>query len=240
MSMILQWNDDEYTAYWARQWQLPLVLDIQPQYDGSQSLVTESTWLKHINKPAFPVYCLDMTGKQILPSPTNIIQCFRDDCYLEALVLVIAWGSMTRTKGKIYTQSNDFIETTLRTCMLMTRQHDTVQHAWNMLVNRLQWSAVISSKVLHFLARSLDYEDTPPVPMDRKVVIEQVWPCFQSAIKAMQVAHDFPLPHPWSDSKVSWEAYNRYMTAIRYWSHAKTWTTTQFENTMFQEYFPTP
>jgi hypothetical protein len=238
--MLLHWEDDEVSAYWSQRWTLPIMLDIQEQYDGRDHLLAASTWSKHIRQQNFPTYCFDALRRGLLPTPKNIIQCFQQDYHLEALVLIVAWGSMTRTKEKIYIQPNEVIEHALRSCIVMTKHYGTVQHAWNILVNRLGWSAVISSKVLHFLARSLGDEDNPPVPIDNKVILEQVWPRFHSAIRGMRRTSDKPPPEPWNDTKTSWLAYNRYMTAMRYWSQAKGWTTTQFENTVFKEYYPTP
>ncbi len=236
--MKLHWEDDESTAYWAQRWTLPVRLALQSQYDGSNVRFTEATWLKHIRQPRFPTYCFDATHRYLLPNPHTIILCFQHEQYLEGLALVVAWGGMTRTKRHIYVQPLDGIEQALRTCVLMTRHHATMQHAWHILVHRLQWSSIITSKVLHFLARSLDIVDDPPVPFDNKVIADQVWPRFQAASRAIRQVNDPALPMPWIDAQSSWQAYNRYMTAIRWWAHAKGWTTTQFENTIFEDYYP--
>jgi hypothetical protein len=236
----LEWNYDRTTEYWAKKLPLPLSSSHPvPQYDGLDYRLWEDTWKKHILRERFPEYCrYPNTQESLLCSPSNIIRCFQDHKVLEALVLTVAWGRMSRSKGNIYQKSNQEIEKTLLACLTLTDEKNSVEESWNLLVKRLNWGSVITSKCLHFLARSLGYETNPPVPIDNKVLLEEVWPTFKKAIN-----DDFRLgvdtmPQKWGDKSSSWEAYNRYMTTINCWAQMRGWTTTQLENTIFEEYYP--
>ena len=83
MHMLLHWEDDEVSAYWAQQWTLPITLDMQEQYDGRDHLLAASAWTKHIRQQNFPTYCFDTLQRGLLPTPTNIIRCFQQDYHLE-------------------------------------------------------------------------------------------------------------------------------------------------------------
>jgi hypothetical protein len=157
---------------------------------------------------------------------------------LEALVLVVAWGRMTRSKGNIYQKPRQIIDKTLLECLHSTEKNKGVEDAWKLLVKRLGWGDVITSKCLHFLVRSLGYETNPPVPIDNKVILGEVWPTFKKLINKHRGSSDHPMPYGWGDMSMSWTSYNRYMTAINCWADAKGWTTTQVESTIFQEYYP--
>jgi len=234
------WDHDRITAYWANQAPIPIKLPVQPQYDGLDYRLRESTWVKHIRKSSFPEYCrYPNQPESLLCSPENIIRCFQDDLVLEALVLVVAWGRMTRSKGNIYQKSNLIIEEALLECIQLTKEKNSVEDAWKLLSKRLDWGFVITSKSLHFLARSLGYETNPPVPLDNKVFLGEVWPTFVKQISSHVNPSGYPKPEPWWDKSASWGGYNRYMTAINCWADERGWTTTQLECTLFQAYYPT-
>ena len=231
----LKWNYDETTAYWANRVTFPLLPNTQKQFEGSP--LVENSWKKHIINNSFPEYCHHpYKPGHLLCSPSNIIKCFKNDKVLEALVLTIVWGGMTRTKGKIYTQPNKTIEEILLKCMKLTKAKNSVMDSWNLLVNELKWSAVITSKCLHFLVRSLGYEINPPVPIDNAVIIKKVWPKFKEMIRCQRRTGEPIMCEIWWSDNASWDAYNRYMTAISCWSKPKGWTTTQIENTIFEMY----
>lgn len=233
----LKWNYDETTAYWANRGILPFPPSPQKQFEGSP--LVENSWKKHLINNSFPEYCRHPNKPgYLLCSPSNIIRCFKNDKVLEALVLTIVWGAMTRTKGKsIYTQPNKIIEEVLLKCMELTKRKNSVMDSWNLLVNELKWSAVITSKCLHFLVRSLDYEINPPVPIDNTVIIKKVWPKFKELVKGQRISGDPSMYEGWWSYDASWDAYNRYMTAINCWSKLKGWTTTQIENTIFKVFY---
>ena len=201
----LDWNDDKTTEFWANRAPLPIKSNSpRPQYDGLDYRLWEDTWRKHILNQSFPEYChYPQQPESLLCSPENIIRCFQDKLVLEALVLTVAWGRMTRTKGNIYQQSNPIIESTLNECLRTVKLINSVEDAWNLLVQKLGWSYVITSKCLHFLARSLGCESNPPVPIDNKVIINEVWSTFKKMIKQQREAFDRrrpslsrPIDHP--------------------------------------------
>ena len=236
----LNWQYDETTEYWAKRLLIPIKSKHpKPQYDGLDYRLWEETWKKHILQDSFPGYCHYPNQEgSLLCSPSNIIYCFRDQRVLEGLALTIAWGRMTRSKGNIYQDSNQIIEETLHNCRRLIEETNSVKDSWNLMVKRLKWSNVITSKCLHFLTRSLDYSMNPPVPIDNKVIVNNVWPKFKEMIiNNFTKGIDF-FPEKWWDYSNSWSGYNRYMTAINCWASYKGWTTTQIENTIFQEYYP--
>lgn len=235
----LRWVDDKTTLYWAER--VNLIRSDQPlsQYDGRQSYGLPKTWQKHLPEgKKFPPICLvrDSKGREVLfPSPGNIMECFREGLMLEGLVLVILWGTMTRTKGRIYTDSLNNVALALQECDVLVRDSGSVMAAWELLVSRMGWSNVIASKILHFLARSLGFAN-PPVPIDNAVVKNKLWPLFMAEVgKFGRRRRDASEPDPWDDRNHSWEAYNRYMTFINCSADKRGWTTTQVENTLFRE-----
>ena len=236
----LNWEYDKTTAYWANRLLIPIKSKRPtPQYDGLDYRLWEDTWVKHILNSSFPEYCrYPQQQGSLLCSPSNIIRCYQEQKVLEALALTVAWGRMTRTKGNIYQKSNRVIEKTLSKCLRLTINTNSVEHAWNLLLRELDWGYVITSKCLHFLARSLGYESNPPVPLDNKVILNEVWPAFKKMINQHKSSSNYPMPGIWWDYSVSWSGYNRYMTAINCWANAVGWTTTQLENTLFEEYYP--
>jgi len=200
--------------------------------------MAESSWLKYILGAGFPDYCKGPSRKyphrlKLFGSPSNIIACFREDKVLEGLALTVAWGRMFRKPDAIYRMSLPKIELALRCSIDSIIKNSSIHTAWVNLTERLEWSPVITSKCLHFVTRSLGYEQNPPVPID-SVVLRKVWPKFKQFIGRVKGFGDPGLCRSWWGS--SWEVYNRYMTAIICWANERNWTTTQFENTMFAEY----
>jgi hypothetical protein len=236
----LNWQCDETTEYWAKKLLIPIKSKTpMPQYDGMDYRLWEDTWKKHILQDSFPDYCrYPNLEESLLCSPSNIIQCFREQRVLEGLALTVAWGRMTRSKGNIYSEPIQKIEDTLINSLQLIDKTDSVKDSWNHMVHNLKWSNVMTSKCLHFVARSLDYSTNPPVPIDKTVIINCVWPKFRKMINRNFSKGIDIYPEKWWDYNNSWRSYNRYMTAINCWASTKGWTTTQLENTLFQEYYP--
>lgn len=234
----LDWEYDNNTAYWAIKCPIPIESEYPyKQYNGRDYPLRENTWKKHISKPNFPEYSQHpQYHGSLLASPSNIIKCYQECLVLEALALTVAWGRMTRAKGNIFVKPNSVIEETLLLCLQTTANSNSVEEAWNLLVSELGWNYIATSKCLHFLARSFNY-DNPPVPLDNTVILGEVWPAFRDLVKDHSESFH-PAPKPWWDDHYSWNAYNRYMTAILCWADHKGWTTTQLENTLFEEYYP--
>jgi hypothetical protein len=162
-------------------------------------------------------------------SPTQIIDEFRQSHYLQAIALTICWGTMTRTKNKYIYRGHGLqhIFDTLDQCAQSIKQTSSIQQSWDLLVNGLSWTPVMTSKALHFLCRALGYEHDPAVPIDNAVILAYVWPGFRINIPPGQ------RPQDWSGK--TFAAYCRYMTAVLEWADIKGWNTTQLESTIFAE-----
>lgn len=93
-------------------------------------------------------------------------------------------------------------------------------------------SPVMASKALHFLARAAGWDDPVPVAIDNAMVRQRLWPEFKASV----LARGLKWPRPGSLRGNSWEAYNRYMTAIRTWAELKGWTCMEIENALFKRY----
>jgi hypothetical protein len=165
-------------------------------------------------------------------APNQIISEIQHGHYLPALALTVSWGGMWRTKQKIYSNRNlQEIHDTAENCAQSITQTNSIQQSWELLTSKppgFQWSSVMTSKALHFLCRALGFNRRPPVPIDRGVIRNRVWPCFRQTI-------------PQGGRPLNWDgdgfdAYCRYMTAIITWAGARHWTTTQMESTIFAEY----
>jgi hypothetical protein len=160
-------------------------------------------------------------------SPSNIIGEFQAKRYLPALALTVSWGGMKRTARYIYRHPVDDIHNTLARCTQSIQETKSIQHSWALLTNELRWSPVIISKALHFLCRALGFEQNPPVPIDNKVILQNVWPAFRRGIPPEQSSMNW--------QKDGFDGYCRYMTAVIVWAEARHWTTTQVEATIFKE-----
>ena len=169
------------------------------------------------------------TQKACNAVPLQIIDEFRSSHYLQAIALTICWGTMTRTKNRYIYRNHglQYIYDTLDQCAQSIKQTDSIQQSWDLLVNGLSWSPVMTSKTLHFLCRALGIEQDPPVPIDNAVVLAYVWPGFRVNIPPGQ------RPQDWSGK--TFAAYCRYMTAILAWATIKNWTTTDLEATIYDE-----
>ena len=231
----MKWHYDPLSAYWActcsHQFLKALKFPSKPanQYPGHET--KESIWDQHILEKAFPAHCAGLKAGNLICSPSNIIQCFRDKRVLEALALIVSWGGMGRTKNYIYTKSLKEIESTLLGCVSLIRKEGSIRESWDILVMEMDWTKAMVSKCLHFLARSLGYEVNPPVPLDGAVIIKKVWPCFIKSAENYTQSADPPLPDAWSAN--SFSAFSRYMTVINCWASYTGWTTTQLENTLY-------
>lgn len=136
--------------------------------------MVEQTWTQRIQKSGFPAIAKKSATGALYCSPENIITCLRDKQMLEGLALVVAWGGMARTSQYIYRETLPTIETTLLQASALIVQDQTIQDAWRLLREKLGWSSVMTSKCLHFAARSLNFAINPPVALDNGVVIKKV------------------------------------------------------------------
>lgn len=220
--MKLEWRLDHITSSAARQF--PLLLPGRPpapQYDGHTFLA--SSWRHRImDSDAF-------LGERIICSPAVIIRHFQAEQDLAGLALVVSWGGMARTSRYIYDPHPlSVIREAIAECRRSISDTRSIEYAWYILTENLSWSAVISSKMLHFFCRSLGYTTNAPAAIDNAVILRKVWPAFKQ-----QLPEHFRL-ESWSGKP--FQNYSRYMTAIIEWADALGWTTTDVETTLFAKY----
>ncbi len=227
--MMMRWDIDERTARAAAAF--PLLQGVCAPSVQDQGCVTDTwTWNKRVVQP--PTWKVGLLSS----SPAQIMKQFQAERYTQALALVVSWGRLGRTARYIYADGSpptiQHIEETLRVCVESIRKTQSVAESWEKLTDwavcKLGWSAVMTSKTLHFLCRSLGFEQNPPVAVDGEWIRNHVWPAFRK-----RIPHD-QLPGDWKDN--TFDAYCRYMTAILTWADQKRWTTTQVEATLM-DYF---
>jgi hypothetical protein len=87
------------------------------------------------------------------------------------------WG----TNPRIYRHSLDDIHSALDQCSRSIRHTNSIEQSWDILTTGLQWTNVITSKILHFLCRALDIQQDPPVVIDDAVILKKYGPDSQLA-----------------------------------------------------------
>ncbi len=229
----MHWNIDSRTADAAMAHPLPIKRDTPArQFEGC--LTSPRTWNDRVLQPA------EWPNGYLWSSPEQILKFFRDGRYTQGLAMVVSWGGMGRRSSDIYRdRSHEFIERierTLRDCAHSIKTSESIAESWEALTGwsgvQLGWSAVMASKALHFLCRSLGFEEDPPAAIDNKVMRERVWPVFRDSIPPSE------RPGDWEGN--TFEAYSRYMTAILTWAANKHWTTKELEATIFDQYLNAP
>lgn len=227
---MMLWPIDCQTAQAATAYPLPIKRDVptpQPGENGQGCGFNPQAWNHRVLQPAIwpaaPVTC----------APNQIINQFREGRYTQALAMVACWGIMWRKPEAIWGHRRlEAIEQALSDCARSIRESQSIAAPWTMLTGeengQLGWSAVITSKTLHFLCRSLGFVQNPPVALDGAVVRQKVWPAFLNPIPVGQ------RPDNWEGN--TFQAYCRYMTAILTWASQRNWTTTQMEATIFVQF----
>ncbi|MBZ5640251.1 MAG: hypothetical protein LAO51_16015 [Acidobacteriia bacterium] len=238
---LLEWDFDARTLFWAIRCPFSLPADPAKQFAGSPLAhpLYASTWRCRLLRTAFPEFVLHGNNGALVCTPDNIIRCLSSGLVLEALVLTIGWGSMTRTLDHVYTEDLKVMERVLRRATASIDRAGSVAPAWANLRRNLSWTATMASKFLHFAGRSLGFRVNPPVPMDNEVILQRAWPRFKHAAALEQEEHDLlnvPLPRPWGDATQTWAGYSRYVTAVSCWAAGRGWTTTELENTLYEVY----
>jgi hypothetical protein len=222
----MDWHEDATTAQSAGNYPLPLQARV-PAHQFPGHNFDPAIWHRRIlGTPRWPVV------QALRSSPQNIITLFQEGAFLEALTMVVSWGSMGRQSKRIYNRPLAVIRRALEQCAESIQQTCAIQGAWNILTgvsaNQLEWSAVMASKTLSFLSRALGFLQKPPVAIDGAVIRNLVWPAFIRNIPVGQ------RPLDWEGD--TFDAYSRYMTAILVWASQRQWTTTELEATVFDEY----
>ncbi len=224
LARTMIWHQDEQTAHVAMQFPFAIYQE-EPARQTLGRNFNPDNWNQHVIDQAWPVGPLQA-------NPDVIIGLFQAEHYLEALAMTVCWGGM-RGHAPIYRDREPHvIQDALQDCARSIQETNQAQHAWLILTGdqppHLHWSAVLASKTLHFLCRAIAPEDqSPPVPRDGAVSLGYTWPGWIA-----QVPPDFRPPN-WQGN--TFEAYNRYMTAILVWAEQRHWTTTEIEATIFDE-----
>lgn len=229
MEPHMLWGIDEQTAQAAMAYTFPFELDVPArQFGGCQT--NAGTWNDRVIQPsAWP-------DEPLWSSPDQIIKQFTDGHYTQALALVVSWGGMGRRSKSIYGERTrdtiEQIDRTLRWCAENIRESQSIADSWKSLTSpgegEFGWSAVMTSKTLHFLCRSLGFAHDPPVAIDGTVIRQRVWPAFRNALPTNQ------RPGDWEGN--SFDAYRGYMSAILTWASRRNWTTTETETTIFKRF----
>jgi hypothetical protein len=225
MRHLIQWRLDPQTEQAARDYPIVIQANLpKPQFEGYDT--NAKTWNDRVTQPA------EWPTDQLKSCPNQIITFLKSERYTQGLAMVVSWGGMGRRSKDIYGQPRGEkikkIEQTLRECAERIQLSQSIAEPWMVLTGQLGWSAVLTSKTLHFLCRSLGFEQNPPVAIDNACIREKVWPAFRDGIP------DAQRPGNWEGN--TFEAYCRYMTAIITWSKLRDWTTTQMEATIFFEF----
>jgi hypothetical protein len=220
----MNWQLDSATKTTARKYPLPIYSTTPIAQDPGYS-VNAANFQTRLR----PGDVFNSAAASLQCSPSQIIDEFKLAHYLQAIALTISWGTMTRTKNKYIYRNHGLqhIFNTLDQCAQSIQQTSSIQQSWDLLVNGLSWTPVMTSKTLHFLCRALGLEHDPPVPIDNAVILAYVWPGFRINIPPGQ------RPMDWSGK--TFAAYCRYMTAILEWADIKRWDTTKLESTIFAE-----
>jgi len=217
------WHQDEPTAQAAAQFPFP-IHRLNPVQQARGYNFDPTMWKHRTIHRAWP-------PEPLRSDPNQIIQLFQADHYLEAFAMTVSWGGMSR--ARVY-DGRDLldIEHALQLCAESIQKTNQLQAAWLILTGEppehLGWSAVMASKTLHFLSRALNPDDhSPPVLRDGAVSLDYAWRRWVARVPPPQ------RPHNWKGN--TFEAFNRYMTAILVWAEQRHWTTTQIETTIFDE-----
>lgn len=223
---LLHWSTDQQTEQAARAHPIRFESETPAgQFPGHYT--SAKTWDDRVVLPAswpHPLYS----------SPDQIMKFFRSGHYTQALAMVVSWGGMGRRSKAIYgdrsPQTICRIENTLQDAARSIHETRSIETSWSMLtrMDGVSWSAVITSKTLHFLCRSLGFTCNPPVAIDGAIVRKRLWPRFRKSIAPTE------RPGDWKGD--SFDAYCRYMTAIRVWADQRNWTTAALEATIFHEF----
>ncbi|MCB1160163.1 MAG: hypothetical protein H7A25_21145 [Leptospiraceae bacterium] len=233
----LIWQPDPVTLYWAKTTTLTLIDRNQADnddyfYEVMTKRFNPSSWKKYILKPDFPEFVFKENSLNSCPS--NIMECFKRKQYLEGLVLTVIWGNMVRTANKIYQKDLKTIQEELAKLPELIEESSSIESSWNVLTQKLGWSKVMSSKYLHFLTRSMGYEQNHPVAIDNRAIIDGLWPALVRLFKE-QGDTTRQLPKPWNTDD-SFETFNRYMTLINYWAELCSVPNIRVEVTLFMMY----
>jgi len=216
---LLLWNNDEPTEQVAKKYCSISRRKIPTEQFAGGNFNPEKWEKRGLKRSQWP-------DKTLILSPDEIITQFRNKRWGLAVCMVITWGGIWRTPSVFWKPGWASIEEILSACADEIRTSKSIEKAWSMLTGgadeQLGWTDVMASKSLHFLCRSVGFERNPPVPIDGKIIVGRVWKEFRN-----HAGKESPMP--WRQGGYPFDAYKRYMSAVRIWAHQKKWTTTQVD-----------
>lgn len=251
----INWQLDRNSAIWAKK----LIPDCFPSSPEKQfnalgdqdcGMLSEK-WSPRLLRRKFPHFCYD-NNIRLRPTPANIVRCLATKRFvLEGVALTSRWGRMDerspfgRALRKIYALRHENepergrLEQIRSELTIVGRILDSsalgspqLEKCWAHLVKKLDWSPVMTSKILHFLCRSRGIRDNPPVAIDNACMRTWLWKQhLEPRIRQVSRNENMRPPKPWTGD--SWQAYNRYFTWMLVWSSTLGWTTTEVETTLF-------
>lgn len=165
-------------------------------------------------------------------SPNNIITCFGNDNFMEGLILTINWGVMNRAINSIFRENINTIERYLKKCKDDIEDNNNICNSWNWMTNDLRWTKVMSSKLLHFLCRSLGHTNVPS-PIDGGRIIRKFKPHLKNFLNENRTALNITSTEinkflSWNNNDLT--SYLKYMAFILTWSNE---LTIEFESRLF-------
>jgi len=173
-------------------------------------------------------------------SPVSILRSMRESDYIGFVVRVGVWGGMIpgplgspfkmifQVKWTSAPEASRIkaIERAIERIDLSLSKDSpgSLQVHWELLTRDLKWSSVITSKALHFIYRKHGYNDSCPVPVDNAMCRKWLWPQFQNVLDSAKLK---------SINGHSFNAYLRYLSAIRGWADAYGWSMSEMECALF-------
>ena len=124
----------------------------------------------------------------------------------------------------------DTLDSALSRAFAGLQEEQSLEAIWNLLSDELNWSAVMRSHCLHFMARAAGWQGRVPMPLDTAMSRNWLWPPFR------QAAGDSRLPLPAVIHHDDWSHYNRYMTAMAAWAEALNWTCAELEGALWRHF----
>lgn len=170
-------------------------------------------------------------------SPKSIIESLINDHYLDFIVKVGVWGGMIPgplgAPFKMIFNVNwkqqpsdcriEGIKKAVGKVLSKASKNSNLKDSWAVFTEELEWSSVMSSKVLHFIYKAKGFDANLPVPVDNAMCRKWLWPQFQKAVgsKLGSINGD------------SYNAYCRYLSSIKAWSDVYNWTMSEVECSLF-------
>lgn len=225
---LLNWNIEQSTSQILSNIQFINLSDETFQFEGKN--FSPNNWTHRIDNVNFFSH---LGIIDTVSSPQNIIKCFQNNFLLEGLALVVSWGTMYRQNNQIYNQDKEIIKKCLKFAIQNIHETNSIEESWNKFIDILEWKDVITSKVLHFLTRSLNFSN-PPVPIDYQVIKNNLW----KNLRIFLNNNNITSIAKWFDRNNNFALYNNYMSAILTWADIYECSTSELETRIYNTILP--